>query len=307
MKNKELFLKGGVLFFLIVLVVLGIFSGEDTSQIISSTIFVLIVLVLFFGLFELKSDKKIEKIEKKKTKKSFTKTFFKKFGITKQEIINILISILIMAFFYSYNNWPTLEKGLVNYAVSIFYVLFSFAIYETGIKLFSKKLDCKATYHLRPNMIFFSFVITIISGGKFPFFLTGYHIIEGKENERLGYKFEALRRKDKASIAFKSISLSLLFAILLSFFSSNALIQKIMIFNILFSLYNLIPWPPTDGSLMLYRMGGAWVFLFFGSIGLLLTLKEKNLLFSLIVSLLFVIISYVMLKKTEEWIGRKRS
>jgi len=304
MSNIETLFKGIVLFLIIILIFLGIFSGEDLSQIISSTIFVLIISIFFFKIFELKKEKtrKQEKEKKNKISKNLLKkASFKK--INRKEMMNFMLAVIIMAFLFSFNDWPDLKKGLINYLTYLIIVSISFFIYETCMRIFSKKLDIKSEYELRPNMIFLSFFITIITNGNFPFFLVGYHKLKLLTKERLGYKFESIQRKEKAIIAFKSIGMSLLLAIILSFFKTNPLIQKAMIFNILFSIYNLIPWPPTDGSLMLYRMGGAWVFLFFGSIGLLLTIRGKNLFFSLFLTLLFVLINYIILKKTEKWIG----
>ncbi len=186
-----------------------------------------------------------------------------KFDFTKEEVRDLLISSLVLAFIFTLTNL-TLE----NYLISFLIVVPVFVFHELAHKFVAQRRGYEAHYVLWPTGVIFSIILSLISLGRLIFAALGAVVISSKYS-RIGFRYAALAREDAGVISVAGPLTNFAMAVvgyLLSPISSifNAFAQL----NVVVGLFNMIPFPPLDGHKV---FGWSWkVWLMVSIIGLFL-------------------------------------
>ncbi len=178
---------------------------------------------------------------------------------SKKENISFILVVLVLSFIYSFNEWGSegitdMFLGLTNWAVSIIIVGVSVLAHHLTQRFSAAIRGFKVEHKLWWNGLIIGLLAVVLTNGRFMFFgASGMFITTTKY--RLGYKRQAIDLYDYGKIALWGPASNIfLGATMLTtswiFGIHSELIGKIFTFNVLYAFYNLLPFPPLDGSKM---------------------------------------------------------
>jgi Zn-dependent protease len=175
-----------------------------------------------------------------------------KFEITWREVTNILISVLVLGLLFS-------MRDLNNIIPVTLIVGLAFTIHELSHKLVAEYFDCKAEYVIWPQGILISIIIGFLTRGSFIFAALGFVSIQSFYSTRLGYRFTHLSLEEMGKISasgpVSNIILGIISAMIATVFPIMGFSASL---NFILALFNLIPFPPLDGSKVFMWSRIAW-------------------------------------------------
>ncbi|MBI2660536.1 hypothetical protein HYX07_05215 [Candidatus Woesearchaeota archaeon] len=180
------------------------------------------------------------------------KRFYK---YTPYEIRGLVISILVIAFIISFKEWGTknfdLAIGMFNLFNSILIVALSILVHDTGQRLWGLTMGYRVEFKMWTFGLVAALLIAFVSNGNLWLIVPAGFMIHHLAGPRLGWFRYGLNYFGQAMIALAGPLFSLMLIILfklLGVFSSNPLIEKAIIFNVIYAITCLLPIPPLDGS-----------------------------------------------------------
>ena len=184
---------------------------------------------------------------------------------TDVEIRDIIISILLVSVIF----WVYLFEfpSFIGFFSSLVIVFFSFFLHEMGHKFVARRLGCIATYKIWPIGILIGLVSIVFGmiGAGIVFIAVGAVEIMPYSFGRWGFKVVKLGQREMGLISLAGVGLNVFFAIFFKLFP-GMIFQKLSYFNGLFAIFNLIPFPPLDGSKIFMWKEWLWLFLMFVSV-----------------------------------------
>jgi len=177
------------------------------------------------------------------------------FKFTPLEIRSLIIAILAIAFIISFKEWGIgrfdLKLGLFNYFNAILIVALSFLVHISIQRLWALSIGFRLEWKMWSFGLLFGLIMAFLTNGLVWIILPGGFIVHHMAGHRLGFFRYDINYWAVGLIAvtgpFASILLAAIFKSL-SVVVANSLIQKVIVFNIAFALYSLLPIPPLDGS-----------------------------------------------------------
>jgi len=181
------------------------------------------------------------------------------------EIRDIVISILFISVIF----WVYLFEfpSVIGFFSSLVIVFFSFFLHEMGHKFAARRLGCIATYKIWPIGLLIGVVSIIFGmiGAGIVFIAVGAVEIMPYSFGRWGFKVVKLGQKDIGLISLAGVGLNVFFAVFFKLFP-GPIFYKLSYFNGLFAVFNLIPFPPLDGTKIYIWKEWLWLFLMFVSV-----------------------------------------
>jgi Zn-dependent protease len=208
------------------------------------------------------------------------------FKFSKDEVLALIITILAYAFIISFRQWgPTpgkveLAYGLKNMFLGILIMTITVIPHISLQRISGLNVGFRVEYKPWIYGIIFSFIICIITNGYVWFlFLPGGIFIHLLSAHRLGYFRYGLNMMAHALIAFAgplaNIIIAIIFKILHSILPGNPLLGKIVLVNMLFAVFSLLPIPPLDGSRIFFQSRMGYAFLLGLTIGITVFLNTN--------------------------------
>ncbi|MFA5405864.1 MAG: hypothetical protein WC307_00705 [Candidatus Nanoarchaeia archaeon] len=176
-----------------------------------------------------------------------------RFTFTWRELGSLLVSTLVLGFIFSMNNF--------NYFLPITIIAgTAFIIHELSHKLVAESFDCKAEYVLWPQGVLFSLIISLITRGNFIFAALGFVSISTYYQTRLGYKFVNLSLEEMGKISLAGPASNVLMGVICALLAPYypILIYGVTL-NFILALFNLVPFPPLDGSKIIMWSRMVWI------------------------------------------------
>ncbi|MCW1296409.1 MAG: site-2 protease family protein [Candidatus Parvarchaeota archaeon] len=222
------------------------------------------------------------------------------FGLSKQELRDIIISVLVLGFVFSYNRWETISIGIRNFFIAVFVIGIAFLAHELAHRYVARKYECKAEYVIWPAGLLLAVVLTILSGGNFIFAAPGFVMISTAYATRLGFRYVNLSREEVGKIALSGpitgIFLAMLFKLLQPL--SKEIFTYAISINLWLAIFNLLPIPPLDGSKVFAWSISIWGFAIVTAsvLFILYTMLEINFIISLIILIAVGLISFLLME-----------
>jgi len=148
-----------------------------------------------------------------------------------------------------------------------------------------------------PMGLIMALIISIVSGGAIIFAAPGAVMISNRYMTRLGFRFVHLTREDMGKIAVMGPVINILLAFVFKAFQilspESTILQMGIVINIFLATFNLLPFPPLDGSKVFNWSRILWVLLFFGSVVLLFLLPTISLLWAFVAFVIVLLILFI--------------
>ncbi len=189
------------------------------------------------------------------------------FKFTPLEIRSLIIAILVIAFIISFREWGVgsfnFKLGLFNYFNAILIVALSFLIHISVQRIWSLGTGYRLEWKMWSFGLLFGLILAFLTNGRFWLILPGGFIVHHLAGHRLGWFRYGINYWAIGLIAATGPLATIILAAIfkaLSGFMVNSLIQKVIIFNIAYAIYSILPIPPLDGSKTFY--GGRMFYAF---------------------------------------------
>jgi Zn-dependent protease len=176
------------------------------------------------------------------------------------EIRDLIISTIILAFVFSYEGINNFDRLLLSFPVALFVIATAFVFHELAHRFVARRNGCYAVYKAWPQGLLFALLITIFTNGTFVFAAPGavviYPIIDLWGRRRhITSDIES-----KIALAGPVTNLILSFIFLLSSF---ILLPEIFAYaariNAWLCVFNLLPIEPLDGSKIFLHKRNLWI------------------------------------------------
>lgn len=178
------------------------------------------------------------------------------FSLSKEEFKQILITVLIIAFVWSFNNWGDVTfnffEGIKNFFLGALFAFIGLFFNQIGQRVVAVHYGYDPIYEYGILGLMVALVITFASRGLLVFFLPGAIHLRHLSASRLGEFRYFTNDWEWAKVGFMGPFLNILLAIVLSIFKSHPIIRNLMILNLLFAWYSLIPLPGNLGLYLFY-------------------------------------------------------
>ncbi|MBI2651251.1 hypothetical protein HYX01_02175 [Candidatus Woesearchaeota archaeon] len=227
------------------------------------------------------------------------------FKFTPLEVKNLIIAVSAIAFIISFREWGygrefSFRIGLFNFFNAILIVALSFLFHISMQRIWSLATGYRLEWKMWGLGLLFGIIMAFLTNGVFWLILPGGFIVHHMAGHRLGWFRYDINYWALGVIAvtgtFATVTLAAIFKALSGFFTSS-IIQKVIIFNLVYAFYSLIPISPLDGSRTFYGSRMLYAFSTSAILAAIVLLNPKlniSVGFSLLSSLLIAIISWVM-------------
>ena len=178
------------------------------------------------------------------------------YKFTHHEILGMIVSIIVVAFVFSFKEWGTTEfdfgSGIFNFFNAILIVALSFIVHDSGQRLWGLAIGFRIEYRMWTYGIAGMLVLAFATrGNAWWIIVPGSFMLHHLAGHRLGFFRYGINYFAQAMIALAGPLFTLTLIIFLKVINSvapNALLQKAIIFNIVYMINNMLPIPPFDGS-----------------------------------------------------------
>ncbi|MBU0629135.1 MAG: hypothetical protein KKC75_08160 [Nanoarchaeota archaeon] len=218
------------------------------------------------------------------------------------ELRGFIISILILSFIISFKEWGgdkfSLAAGFFNWFNAALIVTLAFIVYTTAQRIAGLSIGYQVEHKMWTTGLLIGLLFVFVSKGRIWLLLPGGIIIHHLAGHRLGYFRYDLGYFAHGMIAISGtialITLAAIFKILNTFIYSP-LLEKAILFTILFAIYDVLPIPPLSGSRLFFGSRMVYIFLFSTIIvsGLLL-LSDINVMVAIVGSIIIGIVCWLL-------------
>ena len=226
---------------------------------------------------------------------------------TKKEVIALLISILIFAFIFGFDDGRQTFNAsywLANLFTIAIIVAISLLVRELVIKFFAKRHEAESQYKIwqmeylwfdkkvklirpLPFGIIISLILAVYSKGTFFFTAIGKHDLILNKSVRVGRQRINLKYFEEAQIISTGIVASLFLSIIVLLFGrlTNTDFSRFVNINFYLALFNMIPFSSLDGAKIFFGSLTLYLFMAIFVIGAFL-LIQLNVIIALLVAFL---------------------
>lgn len=191
--------------------------------------------------------------------KSYSDKVSRYFAFDKKEWIHFATITLVLAFIFSFKEWGAetfdLFAGLSNLLIAVVIAGISILVHHSMQRLVAIQYGYKATHSTVWSGIIIGLLAAIFTNGNIPILVASSVSVSFLPIHRLGKHRFGVNIGSHGIIAFSGPLANLLLAGIvkvINFGANSAFLDKLVLFNILFAVYNMIPMPPLDGGYILW-------------------------------------------------------
>lgn len=226
----------------------------------------------------------------------------KYYGFTHTEFMGLLSSMIVMSFIISFREWGrdefSLSAGLFNWFNAALIVTLVLLVYNFAQKVAGFSVGYKVEYKMWATGLLISLIFAFVSKGRIWLLVPGGIMVHHLAGHRLGHFRYGVNYFQHGMVAVAGtvslITLAALFKILNTYLDSS-LVHKIILFCIIFAIYDILPIPPLSGSRLFIGSRMVYAFMFFTIIfaGVLLLL-DINVLMAILGSIVIGVVCWLL-------------
>ncbi len=181
------------------------------------------------------------------------------FSFSREEVKELAISAVALGIIFSIGRGMNIQMIVMITAI----ISLSFIPHELAHKFVAMKYGCFARYQMWKSGLMFALVLAIATGGSFVFAAPGAVMIYTAYRDAHGVQQIGLSAKQNALISAAGPLMNILIALLfLPLAGQNVFFSTIVWINSFLAVFNLLPFPPLDGSKIIwynFLMWGAMI------------------------------------------------
>ncbi|HLG25074.1 MAG TPA: hypothetical protein VI564_09150 [Candidatus Nanoarchaeia archaeon] len=235
---------------------------------------------------------------------------------TKLELRGFIISIIAIAFAISFKDWgrETFNPGigLFNFFNAILIVALSFIVHDAGKRISGLYVGFRVEFKFWTLGSLFAVILAFVSNGSLWLIIPGSFMVHHLAGHRLGFFRYGINYFAIGMIALMGAISSIMLIILLKIlyvFAPSALIQKAIMFNVIFVITNMLPIPAFDGGKIYFGSRMLYAFVMPAIVAsMVMMMIDIPVVIALIISFLVGIalwITYYISFENKVWAGPK--
>jgi hypothetical protein len=192
----------------------------------------------------------------------------KYYAFTQSELKGIIISIVALAFIISFKNWGSDEfnaaEGIFNLFNAVLIVALSFLVHDAGQRIWGLAIGYRIEYKMSYMWLLMTVILVFVTNGSFWLLVPGGFIVHHLAGHRLGFFRYGINYFGQAMVALAGPLSNLILLIFLKIiysFAPNPLVEKAIIFNVIYIITCMLPIPPMDGSKIIFGSRMTYAFL----------------------------------------------
>lgn len=238
------------------------------------------------------------------------------YKFTHHEVRGLIVAIFAVAFIISFKEWGKASfdatAGIYNLFNAVLIVALSILIHDFGQRVWGLAIGYRIEYKMWTFGLVAALVIAFISNGSLWLIVPSGFMLHHIAGHRLGWFRYDINYFGQAMVALAGPLFTLMLIILLKALNSffpNPLIQKAIIFNVVYAITSLLPIPPLDGSKIYFGSRMLYAFALPAiAVATIMMIVDIPLLFALVLSFLVGIIlwlTYYISFERKLWAGPK--
>ncbi len=191
------------------------------------------------------------------------------YRFTLDEIKALFLTCFLLAFMLSFNEWGAgdnfeVNTGIYNLIITFLLVVIAILVHVSAQRISGLWVGFRIEYKMWGLGLIIGLLITVISRGKLFFLAPGGIFLHHLAQHRLGYFRYGINIWAQAMIVVWSIvatvALATIFKGLWTLFPGAMFLYKGMIINMWLAIFCLLPFPPLDGSRLLFSSRAHYAF-----------------------------------------------
>lgn len=177
------------------------------------------------------------------------------YKFTPYELRGLILSILAISFIISFKEWGATSfdavAGLHNLFNAVLIVALSILVHDAGQRLWGLAIGYRLEFKMWSFGLVIALVTAFLSDGRLWLIVPSGFMLHHLAGPRLGWFRYGINYFGQAMVALAGPLFNLMLIILLkmiSAFSTNLLVEKAIMFNVIYAITSLLPIPPLDGS-----------------------------------------------------------
>ncbi len=232
------------------------------------------------------------------------------------EIKGLAIAIFVIGFIISFREWGIddfdIDSGIFNLVNAILIVALSLLVHDAAQRIWGLAIGYRIEFKMSITGLFLALLLAFMANGSLWLIIPGGFIVHHLAGHRLGWFRYGINYWGQAmvSLAGPLATLSLIILLkTLNVFAPNYLIQKAIVFNVIFLVTSMLPIPILPGGKIIYASRMAYAFLFpaivFATILLMVDIPVfMAIVLSLLVGIILWILYYISFER-KIWTGLK--
>ena len=227
----------------------------------------------------------------------------KYYKFTPYEARGLTIAILVIGFIISFKEWGAerfdFSIGLFNLFNAILIAALSILVHDAGQRLWGLAIGFRIEFRMWTFGLIFAVAIAFISNGNVWIIVPGGFMLHHLAGHRLGFFRYGVNYFGQAMVALAGPLFTLMLIIALKalgvFFPDNILIEKAMMFNVIYMMTSMLPVPPLDGSKIFFGSRMLYAFVLPAMmIAAVMMIAKIPVFFALILSVLAGVILWLV-------------
>ncbi len=240
---------------------------------------------------------------------TYTDVVKKYFVFNRTEIRDIIVTVLILGFMFSFRQWG-IEKfnpnaGIQNLISALLIVALALLVHVSAQRMYALSKGFQVEYKMWIYGLLIALVICFVTRGYAVLVIPGGIMMYALEGHRLGKWRYQMSYKDLGIVSLigplSNIVLAILFKLMLIVAPGHILLTKALAVNLWFAVFTILPIPRLDGLNIFYSGRMTWVFVFAGTVVASLLLYFTTSIFwsiiaAVVAGLLAMILWYIRLE-----------
>ncbi len=230
------------------------------------------------------------------------------YKFSKHEVRGMIFSILAVAFIISFKEWGTdtfdPAAGIFNLFNAILIVALAFLVHDAGQRIWGLAIGYQVEYKAWTFGLLFALTIAFITNGRFWLIIPGGFLMHHLAGHRLGFFRYGVNYVGQAMVALAGPLFTLMLLIFLKIIYAifpNPLVEKAIMFNVVYAITSMLPIPPLDGSKIMFGSRMIYAFTFPAiAVACILMIVKIPIFFALVLSLLVGVILWIAYYVTIE-------
>ena len=225
----------------------------------------------------------------------------KYYTFTKYEVRGYAIAILAIAFIISFREWGAgqfdLTAGVFNLFNSILIVALSILVHDAGQRIWGLAIGYKIEFKMWSFGVVLGLILAFVTNGKFWLIIPGTFMLHHLAGHRLGFFRYGINIIGQSMVALAGPLFTLMLIILLKVLytiNPNPLLQKAIMFNIIYNITNMLPIPLLDGGKIFFGSRMIYAFVMPAMIvATILMMVDIPVFFAVVLSLLVGVVLWI--------------